>query len=247
MLTAAGLTVSDNGAVAVCAALSVTFTVKFDVPAVVGVPLMVPLAERAKPAGKVPTETVHVYGVVPPLAFSPCEYAVPAVAGGNEDVVTSKVAGATVIDKAEVSVLDPLSVTFTVKFDVPNAVGVPDMVPPAERVSPAGKVPTDTVQVNGGVPPTAFKLCEYGVPSVACGSGLPLMDNAAGLTAIDRPAVVVRAPLSVTLTVKLDDPAAVGVPDIVPAPDNVRPAGKAPAEMVHVYGVVPPAALSPAE
>ena len=161
--------------------------------------------------------------------------------------MTVKGAGATVIDKSEVSVLDPLSVTFTEKFDVPNAVGVPDMVPPAERVSPAGSVPAVTVQVKGGVPPAAFKLCEYGVPSVACGSGPPLIVNAAGLTVIDKPAVVVLAPLSVTLTVKFAVPAVVGVPDIVPAPDNVRPAGKAPAEMVHAYGVVPPVALNPAE
>jgi hypothetical protein len=247
MLKPAGLTVSDNAAVAVRAAVSVTFTVKFDVPAADGVPLMLPPGERLKPAGKVPADTVHVYGMVPPLAFRACEYTLPAVAGGKDDVVTANGGGATVIDKAEVSVLDPPSVTFTVKLEVPNAVGVPDIVPPAERVSPAGKVPAETVQLNGGVPPAALKVCEYGVPSVACGSGPALMETAAGLTVMVRPAVAVLDPLSVTFTKKLDEPAAAGVPDIVPAADKVRPAGNAPAAMLHVYGVVPPVALSPAE
>ena len=48
---------------------------------------------------------------------------------------------------------------------------------------------------------------------------------------------------SVTLAVKLNDPAVVGVPEIVPlAAANVRPAGNAPALMLQLYGVVPPLA-----
>ena len=39
---------------------------------------------------------------------------------------------------------------------------------------------------------------------------------------------------SVTLAVTLNEPEAVGVPDIVPAEDRVRPAGKAPELMLQL-------------
>jgi hypothetical protein len=48
---------------------------------------------------------------------------------------------------------------------------------------------------------------------------------------------------SVTLAVRLNVPAVVGVPEIVPlAAASVRPAGKAPELMLQLYGVVPPLA-----
>jgi hypothetical protein len=48
---------------------------------------------------------------------------------------------------------------------------------------------------------------------------------------------------SVTFAVKLNDPAVVGVPEIVPlAAASVRPDGKAPELMLQLYGVVPPLA-----
>jgi hypothetical protein len=52
---------------------------------------------------------------------------------------------------------------------------------------------------------------------------------------------------SVTCTVKLDWPALVGVPLIVPALLKLRPAGNAPDTTVHEYGVVPPVAANVAE
>ena len=49
--------------------LSVTRSVKFEVPAVVGVPVIAPVeAFNDRPAGKLPTTVAHVYGVVPPAA-----------------------------------------------------------------------------------------------------------------------------------------------------------------------------------
>ena len=39
-----------------------------------------------------------------------------------------------------------LSVTRTVKLDVPLAVGVPEITPPLESVSPAGSVPDASTQ-----------------------------------------------------------------------------------------------------
>jgi hypothetical protein len=52
---------------------SVAFTVKVENPAVVGVPEIVPLVERVKPAGKDPELTLHEYGVVPPVAANVVE------------------------------------------------------------------------------------------------------------------------------------------------------------------------------
>ncbi len=53
---------------------------------------------------------------------------------------------------------------------------------------------------------------------------------------------------SVTFAVKLNEPDAVGVPEIVPLDaDSVRPAGNAPALMLQLYGVVPPVAASVVE
>ena len=48
--------------------LSVTLTVKLEVPALVGAPEIAPLEDRLKPAGRDPEATTHVYGAVPPLA-----------------------------------------------------------------------------------------------------------------------------------------------------------------------------------
>jgi hypothetical protein len=67
------LIVNDSAAVVETDALSVTFTVKLLDPAVAGVPEIVPPADRLKPPGSVPTDTVHEYGGVPPAAASACE------------------------------------------------------------------------------------------------------------------------------------------------------------------------------
>ena len=46
---------------------STAVMVKLLVPAVVGVPLIIPVADASdRPAGSVPAETLHVYGAVPP-------------------------------------------------------------------------------------------------------------------------------------------------------------------------------------
>jgi hypothetical protein len=48
---------------------------------------------------------------------------------------------------------------------------------------------------------------------------------------------------SVTLAVKLNEPDAVGVPEIVPVPTaKVNPPGSAPELMLQLYGVEPPVA-----
>ena len=52
---------------------SVTLTVKEEVPAAVGVPLITPLPLSVKTAGNEPEATDQLYGVVPPLAASVAE------------------------------------------------------------------------------------------------------------------------------------------------------------------------------
>jgi hypothetical protein len=69
---------------------SVAVTVKLDVAAVVGVPVIAPVAALSeRPAGKLPAETLNVYEPLPPVALTVCEYATPTVPFG-------KVAGFTV-------------------------------------------------------------------------------------------------------------------------------------------------------
>jgi len=67
--------------------LSVTLAVKEYVPAVAGVPWITPVLPRLRPPGKVPPLTLQVYGVLPPVAVSVAEYAVPTVPAVKLEVV----------------------------------------------------------------------------------------------------------------------------------------------------------------
>jgi hypothetical protein len=125
-----------------------------------------------------------------------------------------------------------LSVSLTVKLDDPAVVGAPEIVLP-ERLKPAGSDPLATDQVYGGVPPVALRACEYITPTVPAGNEDVVTFNAGALMRIDRPALADAVRLSVTLTVKLDGPAAVGVPEIV-LPERLSPAGSDPLATDHV-------------
>jgi hypothetical protein len=52
---------------------------------------------------------------------------------------------------------------------------------------------------------------------------------------------------SVTFTVTLKEPEAVGVPEMAPAEESVRPGGNEPELIPQVYGVTPPVASKVAE
>jgi hypothetical protein len=61
--------------------LSLTVNVKFAIPLVVGIPLIIPVEGCSdKPAGSDPEETVHVYCGVPPLITSVPLYGLPWIA-----------------------------------------------------------------------------------------------------------------------------------------------------------------------
>lgn len=71
------------------------------------------------------------------------------------------------------------------------------------------------------------------------------MATGGGLTVMLKDVVADPAgdELSVTCMPKVEDPAVVGVPEITPEVDSVRPAGSVPVATPNVYGVVPFAAV----
>ena len=127
--------------------LSTTFTVKFAVPALDGVPLIW-AADKINPWGSEPPDIDHVYGAVPPLTCRVCEYATPTCPPGNVLVVIAR-AGDTTILKAWVSLsfFPSAPATFTIKLDVPADFGDPLIVPLLDNVRPEGKLPPEMVQV----------------------------------------------------------------------------------------------------
>ena len=74
---------------------------------------------------------------------------------GSDDVTIPKAGGLMVRDNAAVAEADALSVTRTVKLLGPAAPGVPDIVPPAARLNPAGSAPLASDHEYGGDPPEA--------------------------------------------------------------------------------------------
>ena len=151
-------TTIDKLAVAFAELLSVTCTVNVAVPAADGVPPMLPAALRVSPAGSAPVAIVQVYPTVPPLAVRVCWYAVPTTPAGSDEVPMVSPTPTT-IDKLAVALAELLSVTCTVKFAVPAAVGVPPMLPLALSASPAGSAPVVIVQLYPPVPPLAVRVC----------------------------------------------------------------------------------------
>ncbi len=142
-----GLMVSESVAVADVDALSVTFTVKLDDPGAVGSPEIEPLDDKFNPTGKEPPAIDHVYGGDPPATPSICEYARPAVPAGRDDVVIVSGGGLIVNETAAASDLPVVSATFTVKLADPAVAGVPEIVPAADKLNPAGRDPAVTDHV----------------------------------------------------------------------------------------------------
>ena len=144
-----------------------------------------------------------------------------------------------VIESAFV-LLPALLMAITLKLNVPSAVGMPDIIPSDDNDNPVGKVP---LLDHVGAVPVAVSVWLYAVPTVPFGKSVVVIIGATALVdmAIDNAFVSFPA-LFVALTVKLDVPAAVGVPDIMPLEESVSPFGKLPLDTVHVIGVVPVAA-----
>jgi len=70
--------------------------------------------------------------------------------------------------------------TVTVNVAEPTAVGTPESAPAVLSVKPAGRVPDETLQVYGAVPPDAVKLAEYEVLTMPLGSTAVVMLGGSG-------------------------------------------------------------------
>jgi len=87
---------------------------------------------------------------------------------------------------------------------------------------------------------------EYAVPVVAVGrEDVEIFKAVAEITIVSVAfCVCTGLPLSCTLTVNVDVAPVVGVPEMVPLEASVRPAGRLPAAIDHVYADVPPVAAN---
>lgn len=231
---------------------SETWMVNVDLPLPVGLPEIVPLLLRLKPAGSVPEETVHAYGVMPPVAARVDEYDCPFVPLGNEVVVMTRgctdAAMATVNDFESDNCGEDESTTFRVKVKDPTAVGVPERMPPLLKVSPVGNDPERTLHEYGVLPPEAERIDEYDCPFVPSGNEVVVMTTGctepAMVTVNDFESVNCGEDESATFTVKVEDPTVVGVPERMPPLLKVKPPGSDPERTLQEYGVTPPAALN---
>jgi hypothetical protein len=127
---------------------SVTVTPKLVLPVLVGVPEITPVeASRLSPAGREPEVIAQEYGVMPPVAWSVAEYALPTVAVGSDVVVILRVVGCP-IARVSVAVSEGPSASesttgmLTVVFFA-LAGGVPESTPVEERVSHVGRFAPD--------------------------------------------------------------------------------------------------------
>ena len=135
------MTTIESACVAEAPSVSAALTVKLEVPVAVGVPVMAPALPRLNPVGREPEESDQVKPPVPPVAASVWLYAIFTVSAGKLEVVIAT-AALTTMESALLAVAEALSVTFAVKLDVPDAVGVPVIAPVDElRPSPVGRLP----------------------------------------------------------------------------------------------------------
>src|SRR6478735_298543 len=122
---------------------SATRTVKKNVPAVVGVPAIVPELLSVTPGGNDPAARLHEYEGRPPLALSVLEYGEATMPTASDAVDTETGGGAMVTERdlVPVPVGTSESATCTVNSNVPAVRGVPVIAPELLNVSPAGSDP----------------------------------------------------------------------------------------------------------
>lgn len=99
------------------------------------------------------------------------------------------------------------SVTFTVKFDVPEAVGVPEIFPvPALNAKPAGRLPEAMLQVRFPVPPSACKVALYAVCTAPAASEVvATVGDGFTITADEAEAVFCATDVAFTVTVNAEE------------------------------------------
>jgi hypothetical protein len=199
-------------------------------------------AFRLSPDGRAPEATDHWYGGVPPLAAKPPAYGCPANASGRTCVVivstdTGGVAGVTVTladaDLVPSAALVAVIVTVT-ELLVAGAVKRPEaeMLPWVAIHFTAVLLVLVTLAVNCFVPPAVTLAAEGDTDTLM----VPLEASTVRVRVL-----LVSADLSRAVTVKVDEPCCLGVPETVPVVEfSVKPAGKVPDVTEKVYGVEPP-------
>jgi hypothetical protein len=141
-----GLIVRVNGLDAVAPELSLTCTVKLDVPVDDGVPEIVPEPASERPGGNEPEMMDQEFPPVPPAAESDCEYATLTMPLGSDAVATES-GWMTVIPNEADAVAPDESLTTTPKLNEAAIVGVPEIAPDDENERPSGIDPAETDQV----------------------------------------------------------------------------------------------------
>ena len=217
---------------------AVTVTATSLTPAVVGAPEIVPVAgSMARPAG---SPVAAKAAVVPAGACATIwrVTASPMFVAWRPGFVTVGVGSATVQSNVAVLAFVPGSVTVTVTFDVPVAVGCPVIWPLfGSRARPAGSPAAAYWSTSPGVTGVATTCSETVAPVVELWSpGLSTTGTVGGSTTQANLAVAAAVP-SVTVTVTSVKPAAVGVPVMRPVfASMASPAGRPGAAYVSVPG-----------
>lgn len=119
-----------------------TWIVKLNVPATEGVPPKVPVLVRVKPGGAMPEMIVQTKDDGPVAAIGSWKKAFTTPNGRGEFVVIASCGWIRIesaLDALEGGLL--LSLTPTVKLNVPGVSGVPEIVPSAPMFKPEGNDP----------------------------------------------------------------------------------------------------------
>ena len=125
------------------------------------------------------------------------------------------------------------SVALTVILLVTAADGVPEMIPPVLRLSPAGNVPAVNAKVYAPVPPAVASVELYVLPTVPAGNDVVVIVKLPLLIAILNDALAIWFAESVADTPTVVVPAAVGVPETRPVELlRLSPAGRVPEAQV---------------
>ena len=106
-----------------------------------GVPLINPAEEIDTPVGNDPPARDHVTAPVPPDLLIWKLYGLFCVPTGRLAVEIDRAVQETVIENEPLAFAPSESVTLIVGVLVPIVVGVPEINPPDESVSPAGRLP----------------------------------------------------------------------------------------------------------
>ena len=168
-------------------------------------------------------------GAGQPANVATADTAVATGATGTEAMVT-------VNDPVVASAATPL-LAVTVKVDDPAPVGAPESTPALDSERPAGNDPDDTMNVGAGTPEAA-NVYEYAAPIVPVAGGVFAVNTGAtgsgAMVTVNDPVVASGATPLLAVTLNVNNPAPVGVPESTPALDSERPAGNDPDDTANV-------------